>query len=390
MAWYEVIVLGSPTPGQLEELKNRVSEAATAFQLSMPGEIDVLVGAATSSRNPKAAAVALYFGGNPTLDADKVDELEAAKVPVVPVVFEGATISFSDAVPAAIRPVNACIVPADDWRLDTLAPVALEIVGLLHRQRRVFVSYRRIDSREAAVQLHDELSGRGFDVFLDTHDIRPGADFQEMLWHRLVDCDVMIVLDTQNYLDSKWTPQEVGRAQALGVQILRVVWPGHKGTAHLSLSDTIVLAKSDLCLRERLSAAVVSEVARRAEALRSRSIATRQLDIAGKLKVEVELIKGKFEGIGAHRAMALTLPMGRAIEAYPVVGVPTAEMLNDVHSKATKAKHGRLPCLVYDHTGIRPAWLDHLAWLDENIAGVRTLRILGASYKLVGWDGDAR
>jgi hypothetical protein len=387
MAWYEIIVLGSPTPDQLRELKDRVREAATSFQLTMPGEIDVLVGAATASRNPKAAAVALYFGSDPAVDADKVDELEAAKVPVVPVVPEGIA-SFSKAVPTALHPVNACTIPADDLRLDTLASVALEIVGLLHRQRRVFVSYRRTDSRDAAVQLHDELSGRGFDVFLDTHDIRPGADFQEMLWHRLVDCDVMIVLDTKKYLDSKWTPQEIGRAQALGIQILRVVWPGHKGTAHLSLSDTIVLAKGDLC-RKRLSAAVVSEVSRRAEALRSRSIATRQLEIAGKLKVEVELIKGRFEGIGAHRAMALTLPMGKTIEAYPVVGVPTAEMLNDVHSKATKARHGRFPCLVYDHTGIRPAWLDHLSWLDGNIAGVRTLRILGAGYELIGLDGDA-
>lgn len=390
MAWYEIIVLGSPTDDQVKQLKDRIREAATSFQLSLPGEIDVLIGAATWSRNPKAAAVALYFGGDPTVDTDSVDELEAAKVPVVPVVIEGAALSFSDAIPAAIRPVNACIVPVDDGRLDTLAAVALEIVGLLHRQRRVFVSYRRTDSREAAVQLHDELSGRGFDVFLDTHDIRPGADFQEMLWHRLVDCDVMIVLDTKNYLDSKWTPQEIGRAQALGVQILRIVWPGHSGTAHLSLSDTIGLATCDLRLRKRLSAAVVSEVARRAEALRSRSIATRQLDIAGKLKVEVELINGKFEGIGAHRAMALTLPMGKTIEAYPVVGVPTAEMLNDVHSKATNAKHGRFPCLVYDHTGIRPTWLEHLAWLDQNIAGVRTLKILGAGYELVGWDGDAR
>lgn len=389
MAWYEIIVLGSPTPEQLRQLKDRLGEAATSFKLSMPGEIDLLVGVTTSSRNPKAAAVALYFGGDPTVDADKVDELEAAKVPVVPVVFEGVTVSFSKEIPAAIQPVNACIVPADDGRLDTLASVALEIVGLLHRQRRIFVSYRRADARDAAVQLHDELSGRGFDVFLDTHDIRPGADFQEMLWHRLVDCDVMVVLDTKKYLESKWTPQEIGRAQALGIQILRVVWPGHKGTAHLSLSDTIVLAKSDL-RRKRLSAAVVSEVARRAEALRSRSVATRQLAIVGMLKVEVERINGRFEGIGAHRAMALTLPLGRTIEAYPVVGVPTAEMLNDVHSKATKAKHGRLPCLVYDHTGIRTAWLNHLAWLDENIPGVRSLKILSAGYELVGWDGDAR
>ena len=385
MALYEIIVLGSPTRRQLAELRARMAEAATSFSLNIPHDLAVLTKSATSRRNPKSAAVALYFGGDPAVDADKVDALEAVKVPVVPVVTKDALLSKT--VPAAIQPVNACIIPADDDKLKTLAAVALEIVGLLHRQRRVFVSYRRKDSREAAVQLHDELSGRGFDVFLDTHDIRPGADFQEMLWHRLVDSDVMIVLDTKNYLDSKWTPQEIGRAQALGVQILRVVWPGHTGTAHLSLSDTIVLAKADLRARKRVTDAVVSDIAMRAEALRSRSIATRQMGIIGTLKVEVERIGGKFEGIGAHRAMGLTLPRGKTIEAYPVVGVPTAEMLNDVHMKATNAKHGRFPCLVYDHTGIRPAWLDHLAWLDENIAGVRTLKVLGAGYELVGWDG---
>lgn len=44
---------------------------------------------------------------------------------------------------------------------------------------------------------HDVLSGRGFDVFLDTHDIRPGNPFQEMLFQRLADSDVVIMLDTK-------------------------------------------------------------------------------------------------------------------------------------------------------------------------------------------------
>lgn len=384
MALYEIIVLGSPTGGQLTELNARVTEAASAFALGIPDDIVVRDGSSVSSRNPKAATVALYFGGVPGVDADKVDLLEAAKVPVVPVVVEGASISKT--VPAAILLVNACIVPADDERLEALAAVALEVVGLLHRQRRVFVSYRRTDSRDVAVQLHDELSGRGFDVFLDTHDIRPGADFQETLWHRLVDCDVMIMLDTKDYFTSKWTKQELGRSLALGVQILRIVWPDHSGSRHLSLSDTIMLADADIDTHQRLSASRVSEVARRAEVLRSRSIATRQLEIAGKLRIEVERIGGTFEGIGAHRAIGLTLPHGKTVEAYPVVGVPTAELLNDVHSKATTAGHGRFPCLVYDHTGIRPAWLNHLAWLDENIAGVRTLKVFGAGWELAEWD----
>ena len=384
MALYEIIVLGSPTREQLTVLEVRVAEVAGAFSLAIPDDIVVRHGASVSKRNPKATTVALYFGGDPAVDADEVDTLEAAKVPVVPVVMEGALVSKM--VPVAIHPVNACFIPADDRKLETLAVVALEIVGLLRRQRRVFISYRRTDSRDAAVQLHDELSGRGFDVFLDTHDIRPGVDFQEMLWHRLVDCDVMIMLDTEDYFGSKWTPQELGRAQALGIQILRIIWPGHKGSQHLSLSDTITLSDADMDAHERLSPLRVSEVARRAEALRSRSIATRQLEIVGKLKVEVERIGGKFEGIGAHRAIGLTLPLGKTVEAYPVVGVPTAELLNDVHSKATGAKHGRFPCLVYDHTGIRPAWLNHLAWLDENIAEVRTLKVFGAGWELVKWD----
>lgn len=384
MALYEIIALGSPTGEQLDALNARVAAVANAFSLGIPDDIILRDRSTVSTRNPKAATVALYFGGDPSVDADEVDRLEAAKVPVVPVVAEG--VSISHAVPAAILPVNACIIPANDVKLEALAAVAFEVVGLLHRQRRIFVSYRRTDSRDVAVQLHDELSGRGFDVFLDTHDIRPGVDFQEALWHRLVDCDVMIMLDTKDYFSSKWTKQELGRSLALGVQVLRIVWPNHSGSRHLSLSDTIWLADADIDAQQRLSVARISDVAHRAEALRSRSIATRQLEIAGKLRIEIERIGGRFEGIGAHRAIGLTLPHGKTVAAYPVVGVPTAELLNDVHEKASTAGNGRFPCLVYDHTGIRPAWLGHLAWLDENIASVKTLKVFGAGWELAKWD----
>src|SRR3546814_1834253 len=104
----------------------------------------------------------------------------------------------------------------------------LECVGLLRRQRRVFVSYRRVGSRAAALQLHDLLASRGFDVFLDTHDIRPGDTFQDVLLHRPVDSDVMVMHDTPTYFDSRWTRQDKGKASAEEVQVLRVIWPEHK------------------------------------------------------------------------------------------------------------------------------------------------------------------
>lgn len=384
MALYEILIIGSLKVGQTDALTKQLTDVAAAFSLAFPEELAIRTADDLSNRNPKAATVALYFGGDPTVDVNVVDQLEAAKIPIVPVVEKGA--SVTEAVPTEIAHTNACLVDADDATLEALASVALEVLGLLHRQRRIFISYRRSDSREAALQLHDELSSRGFDVFLDTHDIRPAAAFQEMLWHRLSDCDVTVMLDTKDYFGSKWTAQELGRSQALGIQILRVVWPDHSGSRHLSLSDTVTLSNADLDGSNRFRPDLLATIAKRAEALRSRSIATRHLDLVGRLKTEVMRIGGQFEGIGAYRSVSLTLPGGRALEAYPMVGVPTAEMLNDIQEKAGKAGHGRFPCLVYNHIGIRPAWIEHLRWLDTQISSVRTLKVSDAGWELVEWD----
>lgn len=384
MALYEVLIIGSPEASQLAAITKQLEDVAKVMSLEVPEDLAILTTVDLQKRSPKAATVALYFGGDPTVDVDAVNQLEAVKVPIVPVVEKGKSVTA--AVPHEIAHTNACLIDAGDDTLEALASVTLEVLGLLHRQRRIFISYRRTDSREAALQLFDELSSRGFDVFLDTHDIRPAEAFQEMLWHRLSDCDVTVMLDTKDYFGSKWTAQELGRSQALGIQILRVVWPEHSGSRHLSLSDTVRLNPDDLDASNRLRPELLALIAKKAEALRSRSIATRHLDLVGRLKSEVVRIGGQFEGIGAYRSVSLTLPRGRRLEAYPMVGVPTAEMLNDIQDKAGKAGHGRFPCLVYNHIGIRPAWIDHLRWLDAQISSVRTLKVSDAGWELVEWD----
>lgn len=384
MALYEVLIIGSPEANQIAAITKQLEDVAKVMSLDVPEDLSILTTVDLQKRSPKAATVALYFGGDPSVDVDAVNQLEAAKVPIVPVVEKGKSVTA--AVPHEIAHTNACLIDVGDDTLEALASVSLEVLGLLHRQRRIFISYRRTDSREAALQLFDELSSRGFDVFLDTHDIRPAEAFQEMLWHRLSDCDVTVMLDTKDYFGSKWTAQELGRSQALGIQILRIVWPEHSGSRHLSLSDTVRLATDDLDASNRLRPELLALIAKKAEALRSRSIATRHLDLVGRLKSEVVRIGGQFEGIGAYRSVSLTLPGGRRLEAYPMVGVPTAEMLNDIQDKAGKAGHGRFPCLVYNHIGIRPAWIEHLRWLDAQISSVRTLKVSDAGWELVEWD----
>lgn len=384
MANYELLVLGCPPPGTCDMLTARLTAVADQYGMTIPDDLAIRSAADAGDRNPTASIAALYFGGDPAIDTALVDELEAACIPIVPIVPPAGKVST--AIPAELQAINAFFFDPSDPELHALTALALECLGLLRRQRRVFVSYRRDDSRAVAVQLHDELSGRGFDVFLDTHDILPGDVFQEMLWHRLADCDVVIMLDTKDYFGSKWTKQELGRSLAQGIQILRIIWPGHTPTRHLSLSEAMQLTEADLDNDGQLPAPRVDEVVRRTESLRSRSVASRYREIAGSLRIQVERIGGRFEGIGAHRAMGLTLPNGLEIQAYPVVGVPTAELLNDVHDKALAAKHGRFPCLAYDHHGIRPAWRSHLEWLDRQVKEVRSLRVFDAAWELAEWD----
>jgi TIR domain len=115
-------------------------------------------------------------------------------------------------IPLKLRPLNCLNAGADGFH--RIATALLECVELLPRQRRVFVSYRRDNGREAALQLFDELSSSLFDVFLDTHGIAPAEDFQTVLWHRLCDSDVLVMLDTPDYFESRWTSAEFGRALA--------------------------------------------------------------------------------------------------------------------------------------------------------------------------------
>jgi hypothetical protein len=100
----------------------------------------------------------------------------------------------------------------------------------------------------------------------------------------------------------------------------------------------------------------------------------------------VTKIGGQVEGIGAHRAIALRLLDDRRVWAYPIVGVPSAELLHDIAEKARKADQVEKPVLVYDHIGIREAWSTHLRWLDENIRTVRSIKVSEAGWLLAAWE----
>jgi hypothetical protein len=386
MSLYELAILGSATAADRHRLSATIEAMIGDFGMTLGADVVIHDAASIQTRDVRAAFAAAYFGGAPSGDVEPARALVVASAPVIPTVAPDQ--QFGALIPDFLQSANGLTRRDDDPDMTALASALLECVGLLRRQRRVFVSYRRTESRAAALQLHDLLSSRGFDVFLDTHDIRPGDPFQDVLWHRLVDSDVMVMLDTPEYFDSRWTRQEIGRARAKEIQVLRVIWPEHVPTKLTDLSETVYLEAGDLEGADGpITRPTADSIVLRVERLRSRSIASRYMSITGKLRADVEKIGGSIEAIGAHRAIALRLLDDRKIWAYPIVGIPTAETLHDVADKAQRAAQREAPILVYDHIGIRDAWNSHLRWLDEHIRAVRAIKVSEAGWTLAAW-GD--
>jgi hypothetical protein len=65
---------------------------------------------------------------------------------------------------------------------------------------RVFVSYRREDTRYAAGRLGDRLNERFDHVFMDIDDIDPGVDFTDAIRRAVGECDILLAL-----IGDKWT-----------------------------------------------------------------------------------------------------------------------------------------------------------------------------------------
>lgn len=385
MTVYELAILGNATEDDRERLSRTIAELVDGFGLVVGSDVVIHDGASVGNRNVRAAFAAAYFGGPDQPDLAAVALCIGASVPVIPVVRSGGV--FGTDIPDMLRSANGMTLRAHDYTMTELATALLECVGLLRRQRRVFVSYRRTESRAAAVQLHDLLSARGFDVFLDTHGIRPGDPFQQVLWHRLCDSDVLVMLDTPTYFESRWTRHELGRARAKEIHVLRVIWPGHQPSKFTDLAETVYLEIRDMEGEQGpISEARAEDIVLQVEWLRSRSIAARYMSITGRFRADVEKIGATIDGIGAHRAIAVRLLDDTRLWAYPVVGLPTAETLHDVAEKGALHKELGAPVLVYDHVGIGENWSAHLRWLDEHIKAVRTIKVTEAGWALAAWD----
>ncbi len=380
MALYELALLGRPTVEQIQHFQQLFEEAARQFKLKIGQEITLAILPAEFRPAIRTAAAAVFIGGGGSGEIDIGQIMDLKAIPIVPVASAVATRSAQ--IPPTLGKLNCMF--ADQVSLTRIFSTVLECVGLLPRQRRIFISYRRDEATPVAVQLFAELSARQFEVFLDTHGIGPAADFQEALWHQLCEVDVLVMLETPEYFKSRWTSAEYGRALSKGIGVLRVQWPDCTPSIHTSTASRVELLKEEFAPLGQLADDAVQRICTQLEGVRSLSHATRQLSMITAVQDAVEKVEGQVDGIGSSRSMHITLRSGRSVMVQPTIGVPNAITLQDALQRAG----GQECAVVYDHFGMKPSWQLHLDWLASKVPGTKWVKQTDAPWEFGGWEAQ--
>jgi len=281
------------------------------------------------------------------------------------------TDNFSSEIPNILENQNGLKYNFNE--LDKIVNLILESFGKLRNTRKVFVSYRRDESSSVAIQLYEALEKNNFDVFLDTHSIKQGEPFQDELWHRMTDCDVIVLLNTKSFLNSKWCKEEIAEASVKQIGVLQLVWPNHSLERMAEMSIPIKLKPKDFSNSNfsdknisKLVQSKVSQIVQQTESLRARNLAARQDRLITNF-INTAKKYGKNMSIQPQRFITENISTNKKRIFIPSVGIPQSIDYNQ--SSELKSEINRFEVdevyLIYDNVRIREKWIKHLEYLNK-------------------------
>lgn len=304
--------------------------------------------------------------------AAEVQVLLDSPTVVIPAVTSLA--NFASQVPAALRATNGLELDPADPKLEEIAGLILELLGLLRKRRRLFISYKRSESAAVAQQLYHALDERSFDVFLDTLSVRPADQFQEQLWHRMADSDVVILLYTKSVHSSGWVEKEIERASGMKITVLQLIWPGVPRDPETQLFEPLYVETGDFDSAHpgEFGAAMAAGICTLVESLRASSLARREAELVGTLRDRAE----KWQlttAIQPTRHVDVHCDAQTFARVIPAVGVPDSETF---HAMALAPVKGAAPTqvvILYDSLNVTAGWRAHLDWLHDHLP-VKTIK----------------
>ena len=319
----------------------------------------------------------IYFG-NENGDFEDLAEIEMLLKDgniVLPIFFN----SFSQEIPKILSNQNG--LKYTEYHKDKIVDLVLESFGKLRSSRKVFISYKRDESTSVAIQLYEALEKHNFDVFLDTHSIKQGEPFQDELWHRMTDCDVILLLNTPKFLESEWCEKEIAEASVKQIGIIQAIWPNHKLERMAEICFPYTLSESNF-LRgiydnkdtSKLNDETINNLVNQVESIRARNLASRQDNLITEFLNSARKY-GKNVTIQPERFITEDIDNNKRRIFIPSVGIPQSFDCNTSSELKKEIKEYSVEevYLIYDDVRIREKWLNHLSYLNEYL-DVKTIK----------------
>jgi len=372
---YQIIILGNVGTGTEHEITGLFFERLKELKLKKRF-YEVLYSRDFDSKyKGNQPTYTIYIGGGDDSDVGKAQKLIKDGKMVLPLYQD----SFSNEIPNALENQNG--LKYSKAKCDKVVNLILESFGGLRNTRKVFVSYRRNESTSVAIQLYEALESNNFDVFLDTHSIKQGEPFQDELWHRMTDCDVIVLLNTEKFLESKWCKAEIAEASAKQIGVIQLVWPDHELEKMAEICQLMKLTAPDFVdslysdkHRSKLTRATVDEVVQTVESLRARNLASRQDNLINTF-LKISRKAGKTLTLQPERYITEDLGGDERRIFIPSVGIPQSTDYNQSSELKKEIKDHKIEgiYLLYDNLRIREKWLRHLDYLNEYL-DVKTIK----------------
>jgi hypothetical protein len=373
---YQVIILGTLNEST-ESIINLFFQELN--HLRLPNEFYKIIRKKEIEKEYKGnqPTYVLYFGNSEGKheDVHYLENLLKDGNTILPIFYN----SFKNEIPKLLENQNGLIY--DQTKDIKIVNLILESFGRLRNSRKVFVSYKRDESTSVAIQLYEALEKNNFDVFLDTHSIKQGEPFQEELWHRMTDCDVIVLLNTSKFLESEWCEKEIAESGAKKIGVIQLIWPDHKLERMAEICFPRQLFSCDFNDHifndkdfSKLVDCTVKEIVQQVESVRARNLASRQdelitnfLNIARKYNKKVNLQPERFitEELGENKRRIF----------IPTVGIPQStncEVSSDLKKEINEYSVDEV-YLIYDDLRIREKWLTHLDYLNLHL-DVKTIK----------------
>lgn len=375
---YQLILIG--TLGDLSErIKDLFFDKVEELKLSKDTFVVITNDNFESDYRGNQPTFAIYFGDDSGRfqHLDILQRLICDGTIILPVYFKNE--AFHREIPCNIHGQNGLLY--DSTKDEQIVNLALESFELLRSSRKVFVSYKRSESSSIAIQLYEALERSNFDVFLDTHSIKQGEPFQEELWHRMTDSDVIVLLNTKGFLDSKWCKEEIAEASVKQIGIIQMIWPDHTLENTAEICYPIQLKKEDFEDEKytdkdhsKFTSVFLAQLVQRVESVRARNLAARQDNLITEF-TNVARKVGKNVNLQPYRYISEELNDDTKRIFIPTVGIPLSINCHQSHDLKNQITEHKIDSvhLIYDDLRIREKWLKHLDWLNEYL-DVKTIK----------------